>query len=119
MANNNADIELLAALDESSSEVEILKAIKKIKPTVVGTFIKLVGLAAVFLPLAVMMGFRNQELMAILIMLASPSTVTCFVMAKSMNNDYVLSSSIVVLTTFLSSITLTGWIFLLRSFGLI
>ena len=95
------------------------KAIKKIKPTVVGTFIKLVGLTAVFLPVAVMMGFRNQELMAILIMLASPSTVTCFVMAKSMNNDYVLSSSIVVLTTFLSSITLTGWIFLLRSFGLI
>ena len=95
------------------------KAIKKIKPTAVGTFIKLVGLTAVFLPVAVMMGFRNQELMAILIMLASPSTVTCFVMAKSMNNDYVLSSSIVVLTTFLSSITLTGWIFLLRSFGLI
>lgn len=30
MANNNADIELLAALDESSSEAEILKAIKKI-----------------------------------------------------------------------------------------
>ena len=95
------------------------KAIKKIKPTVVGTFIKLVGLAAVFLPVAVMIGFRNQELMAILIMLASPSTVTCLVMAKSMNNDYVLSSSIVVLTTFLSSITLTGWIFFLRSFGLI
>ena len=43
-----------------------------------------------------------------------PSGIRC-----KMNNDYVLSSSIVVLTTFLSSITLTGWIFLLRSFGLI
>lgn len=36
-------------------------------------------------------------------MLASPSTVTCFVMAKGMDNDEVLSSSIVVLTTLLSS----------------
>lgn len=95
------------------------KAIKKIKPTVIATFIKLVGLAAIFLPIAVIMGFRNQELVAILIMLASPTTVTCYVMAKGMDNDGVLSSSIVVLATFFSSITLTGWIFLLRSFGLI
>ena len=70
-------------------------------------------------PIAVKMGFRNQELMAILIMLASPSTVTCFVMAKGMDNDEVLSSSIVVLTTLLSSVTLTAWIFILRNFGLI
>ena len=56
--------------------------------------------------------------MAILIMLASPSTVTCFVMAKGMDNDEVLSSSIVVLTTLLSSVTLTAWIFILRNFGL-
>lgn len=95
------------------------KAIKKIKPTLVGTFIKLIGLAAIFIPMAVYMGFRNQELMAILIMLASPTTVTSYIMAKNMNNDEVLASSIIVLTTILSSITLTGWIFILRSFGLI
>lgn len=95
------------------------KALKKIKPTVVASFIKLIGLAAIFLPIAVFMGFRNQELMAILIMLASPSTVTCYIMAKNMNNDGVLSSSIIVLTTLLSSVTLTGWIFLLRVMGLI
>ncbi len=95
------------------------KAIKKIKPTIIATFIKLVGLAAIFLPIAIFMGFRNQELVAILIMLASPSTVTCYVMAKGMDNDEVLSSSIIVLTTLLSSVTLTGWIFLLRTLGLI
>ena len=95
------------------------KAIKKIKPTLVGTFIKLIGLAAIFIPIAVYMGFRKQELMAILIMLASPTTVTSYIMAKNMNNDEVLASSIIVLTTVLSSITLTGWIFILRSFGLI
>ncbi len=93
------------------------KAVKKIKPTAAASFIKLIGQAAVFLPLAVWLGFRNQELMAILIMLASPSTVSCYIMAKNMDNDEVLASSIVVLTTMLSSITLTGWIYLLRSFG--
>lgn len=95
------------------------KALKKIKPTIAATFIKLIGLTAVFLPIAIWMGFRNQELVAALIMLASPTTVTCYVMAKGMDNDAVLSSSIIVLTTMLSSVTLTGWIFLLRSLGLI
>lgn len=93
------------------------KAIKKIKPTLIATFVKLIGQAAIFLPVATGMGFRNQELMAILIMLAAPSTVSCFIMAKNMDNDSVLSSSIIVLTTMLSAVTLTGWIFLLRSLG--
>ena len=79
----------------------------------------IIGLAAVFIPVAVFLGFRNQELVAALIMLASPTTVTSYVMAKSMDNDEVLSSSIIVLTTVLSSITLTGWIFILRALGLI
>lgn len=95
------------------------KAVKKLKPALIGTFIKLIGLVIVFIPVAVAMGFRNQELMAILIMLASPTTVTSYIMAKNMNNDEVLASSIIVLTTVLSSVTLTGWIFILRSFGLI
>lgn len=95
------------------------KALKKIKPAVAAAFIKLVLLAALFIPVAVWMGFRSQELMAILIMLASPSTVTCYIMAKNMNNDAVLSSSIIVITTLLSSVTLTAWIFLLRSMGLV
>ncbi|SDN05006.1 AEC family transporter [Lachnospira pectinoschiza] len=95
------------------------KAIKKIKPTIIASFIKLILLAAIFVPIAIFMGFRNQELIAILVMLASPTTVTCFVMAKAMDNDEVLSSSIVVLTTLLSSVTLTAWIFILRSFALI
>jgi len=93
------------------------KAVKKIKPTMISSFIKLVGQAALFLPLAVAMGFRNQELMAILIMLASPSTVSGYIMAKNMHNDGVLASSIIVVTTLLSAVTLTGWIFLLRFLG--
>ena len=117
--NNIAQTATPVALICIGASFEGKKAIKKIKPTVIATFLKLVGLAAIFLPIAVKMGFRNQELMAILIMLASPSTVTCFVMAKGMDNDEVLSSSIVVLTTLLSSVTLTAWIFILRNFGFI
>ena len=66
-----------------------------------------------------MMGFRESQLVAILVMLGSPTTVTCYIMAKNMGNDAELSSSIVVMSTLLSSVTLTFWIFLLRTLSLI
>lgn len=95
------------------------KVISKMKPTLVGTFLKLIGLAAVFLPIAVWLGFRDQKLLALIIMLASPTTPAAYVMAKNMDGDDVLSSGIIVLTTLCSSVTLTVWIFIMRYFGYI
>ncbi len=95
------------------------KALKQLAPTCVATMIKLVLLPAIFLPVAIAMGFTGDKLVAILIMLGSPTTVSCYIMAKNMKHEGVLTSSVVVATTFLSSITLTFFLFLLRSMGLI
>lgn len=95
------------------------QAIKKIAPTAVATFIKLIGLPLIFLPVAYWLGFRNEAMVAIIVMLGSPATVTGYIMAKNMGNDEVLSSSIIVMSTVLSSLTLTLWIFVLRILGLI
>lgn len=105
------------ALISIGATFEGRKAIKKLKPAITASFIKLILLAALFLPLAIHLGYRNQELMAVLIMLGSPATVSCYIMAKNTGNDDTLTSSIIVLTTLLSSLTLTGWIFLLHSMG--
>lgn len=95
------------------------KALARIKPALAASFIKLILLPAVFFPFALYFGFRQSELMAILIMLGSPTTVSCYIMAKNMGNDETLTSSVIVLTTLLSSVTLTGWIYLLKTFSLI
>lgn len=95
------------------------RAQAKLKPTVIASMIKLVALPALFLPVAIALGFRGPEIVAILIMLGSPTTVSCYIMAKNMDNDGELTSSIVVLTTLLSSVTLTAWIFLLKVNGLL
>ena len=94
-------------------------ALKKAKPTIMAAATKLVILPALFLPMAVGLGFRDAQLMAILIMLGSPSTPSGYIMAKQMGNDDVLANGIIVLTTLLAAVTITGWIFLLRSFGLL
>ena len=71
------------------------------------------------MPIAVHMGFREQALVAIVILCGAPSTVSGYVMAKNMGADHVLSSSIIVLTTVLSAITLTLTLFILKSLALI
>lgn len=95
------------------------KALKELLPTTIVSFIKLVVLPAMFIPLAVSMGFTNEKLVAIVIMLGSPTTVSGYIMAKNMGHKGILTSSAVVATTFLSSITLTAYLFLLKSLGLI
>lgn len=95
------------------------EALAKYKYTMIATIIKLAVLPAVFLPLAVWMGFRNEHLIAILILVGAPSTVSGYIMAKNMRNDYVLSSSIIMATTILSSLTITLTIFILKSLSLI
>lgn len=95
------------------------KALAEIKPTIFCTLIKLIIQPAIFLPLAAAMGFRNEKMVAILIMLGAPTTVSCYIMAKNMGHDGILTSSVVVSTTFFSSLSLTFWLFLLKNMGLV
>ena len=95
------------------------KALAKIKPTLFASFIKLVLQPLIFLPVAAALGFDGEKMIGILIMLAAPTTPSCYIMAKNMRNDGVLTASIVVATTLLAAFTLTGWIYILKSMGLI
>lgn len=95
------------------------EALSRLKPAVGASLVKLVVLPMVFLPIAVKMKFASSEMVAILIMLASPTTVSAYVMAKEMDNDCILTSNAIMLTTLFSSVSLTFWIYLLRSMGII
>lgn len=95
------------------------KAVAKIKPTLIASLIKLAALPALFLPLAVKLGFRDQELIALLVMLGSPTTPSSYIMSRNMGHDGVLTSSVIVVTTLFSALTLTMWIFILRSCTLV
>ena len=98
---------------------EFSAAIKKLRPTIIASVIKLVILPAVIIPTAIHFGFTDEKLIALIIMSGSPTTPSSYIMAKNMNNDAVLTSGVVMLTTILSSVTLTFWIFITRSGGYI
>ena len=95
------------------------KALGQKGPALAASFLKLIGFCAVFLPIAAAMGFRQEKLVAILIMQGSATTVSCYVMAKNMNHEGTLTSSVVMLTTLGSAFTVTAWLYILKSLGLI
>lgn len=98
---------------------EFKKCSESIKEAAVATFLKLVAWCAAFLPLAVWLGYTTDKLLAVLVMLGSPTTVSCYIMAKNMGHEGTLSTTTVMLTSLLSAFTLTGWLYVLKSFGLI
>ena len=118
-SDNIARLATPLGLISMGASFEVKKALNEIKPALVATFIKLIVLVGIFMPIAVKMGFKGEQIVAILIMLGSSTTVSCYIMAKNMGHEGVLSSSIVMMTTFACSFTLTFWLFILRSFGII
>jgi len=107
------------ALLAIGASFSLAEAKKKFTPSLAASFVKLFALPLVFLPIAVMLGFRESALVAIFVMLGSPTTVTSYVMAKNMDNDGTLASNIVMLATLLSGISVTFWVFVLRQLSLI
>lgn len=79
------------------------------------TAIKLVLFCMIFLPVAVTLGFRDEKLTAILVMLGSATTGSCFVMARNMGHKGIITACTVMITTLCSAFTLTLWLFILKT----
>lgn len=84
--------------------------------------ISLVGRLFVFpavgLTIAALLGFRGQEFIALLAMLAAPPAVSSFTMAQSMDSDGELAGNAVVFATPLSCLTIFLWLFLFKTLGM-
>ena len=89
------------------------------KQVFAATALKLGGFVALFVPVAIALGFRDDKLVAALAMLASPATVSGYVMARNLGHEGTVSAGIIMLSTLLSAFTLTAWLYVLKSMGLI
>lgn len=115
--NNLASLATPLALIVVGAGFEGRKALAKVKPTMIASTVKLVIQPLVFLPVAMWLGFTGDKMIALLVMLGGSTTPSCYIMAKNMGGDHVLTSSVVVTTTLLSAFTLTAWIWVLRTVG--
>lgn len=90
-----------------------------IKPLLWGIFLRMFIVPVIFMPLSIIMGFRDQSLCAMMIVFAAPTAVASYPMAVAMGADGDLAGQIVCATTVLSVITIFLWTLVLRIMGVL
>ena len=91
----------------------------KFKYAAVATAVKLVVMPIVCTALAYALGFRGDELTVLMVMAGVPSAVAGYAMALQLGGDGYTSATIIVLTTLLSAFSLTVFIYVFRTLGII
>jgi len=88
-----------------------------LRTTATAIFVKLILIPAVFMALAINMGFAGARLGSLFVLFASPSAVTAYMMSHSMHSDENLAGQIVLLSTAFSAISVFIGTFILKSLG--
>ena len=89
------------------------------KELIAGLLGRLVIVPAIFLPLASALGFRGGDMVALMVLFASPAAVSSFIMAEQMEGDGALAGQLIVLGSVLSVFTVFIWILILKGLMLI
>ena len=82
-----------------------------------GVALRLLIIPILIVPLAIFLGFRGQELCALMILFASPTAVSSYPMAVAMDADGDFAAQMVAYTTVLCLPTIFLWTLLLNSMG--
>jgi len=90
-----------------------------LKYSAVASALKIFISPVIFMTIAILMGFRNEALVAIFVMLAGATTPSAYIMARQYGHEGMLTASAVVITTLGSILTLTLFVFLLKTFSFI
>lgn len=80
---------------------------------------RLVIVPTVMVALGVLMGFRGEVLVPVLIMFGAPTAVSSFPMAQQMDGDGELAASLVVFTSAFAILSIFVFVFCLKQLGLI
>ena len=116
---NVASLTSPLALLAVGAEFKVDKMKSYLKAILSACSYKLLIQPAMFLPIAVLLGWRDEWLVTLMIMLGAPTTTSSFIMAKNMGYDGSMTTNIIAGTTLFSAASVTLWLFLGRTFGLI
>ncbi len=92
---------------------------KNIKPLLVGLLGRMIITPVIFMVIAILFGFRDIELVTILMVVGVPVGTATFVMSHQMGGDSELAAQLIVLGTCVSAVTIFLWIFVLKNLALI
>lgn len=100
-------------------DLDFSKVKGNLKTASVVLTIKLVILPLIMIPMVVMMGYRDADLLSGLLAYQTPVAVSSYIMAQQAGADGQLAGQLVVFSSVLSIFTLFVTIFILRTVGLL
>lgn len=107
------------ALMALGGEFRFSKVKGDIKQLMVSVAGKLIISPLFMVTAGILLGFRNEILVPILLMSGAPTAVSSYTMAQQMGGDGELAGEIVVFTTGVSIFTIFIWVFVLKQFNFI
>lgn len=107
------------ALITLGGQFKFTNAKKNVGYIISGCVGRLIAVPAVFIGIAILLGFRGMDLSLVLAMSASPAAVSSYIMASQAGCDGKLAGEIVVFSSAFSVFTIFAFVFLLKSFALI
>ena len=117
--SNLADVATPLALVILGAEFSFRQVKSCLRQLVLGVTGRLIVMPLIFLTIAILLGFRGEELIALMVMLAAPPAVSSFTMAQQMEGDSELAGGLVVFGSLFAVLTMFVWIFALKSLMLI
>ena len=100
-----------------SEYIEKVKEYKK--QLTIGVLGRLVFSPLLMVSVGILLGFRNEMLIPLLIMSGAPTAVSSFPMAQQMDGDGELAAGLVVFTSGFAILSMFLWIFVLKQIGMI
>ena len=89
------------------------------KQLTIGVLGRLVFSPLLMVTVGILLGFRDELLIPLLIMSGAPTAVSSFPMAQQMDGDGELAAGLVVFTSGLAILSMFVWIFVLKQMGMI
>ena len=114
-----SDLSTPMALISIGASMDFGKIKARIKPALISTFLKLIGMPLVFLPIAMLLNMSAENIIILFVMYAAPTAVSSYVMSVYMNSDEFLASNIILLTSLFSVFTYTIGVYILRTMSII
>lgn len=107
------------ALVALGGEFKFSKVKRNLKQLIISVIGKLVVSPLIIVAVGIMLGFRDETLVPVLLMSGAPAAVSSYTMAQQMGGDGELAGEIVVFTTGISILTIFLWVFGLKQMGFI
>ncbi len=105
------------ALFMLGASLEFKKIVQNKRTLIITTIAKLIISPVIFITAAILFGFRDIELAAVLISFGAPTSVNSYTMAEQMGGDGDLAGEIVIFTSFFSIFTVFLIIYILKAIG--